>query len=423
MASPGGWRTWNHAVEMSAADTAAGLSGFAHRGAGSDAERRAAGWLASQIGSGGRESEIESFWCRPNWALTNLWHVLLGIAGSLVSVSSPRFGGAFLLFSLLLVVLDGLTERSPARWLTRERASQNVVSEAVGASKVRLIVTANYDAGRTGLVHRRFARGAVAGLRRLTGDVAPGWRSWLVVALLWLLATAVARDRGATGTAIGAAQLIPTAGLVIAAALLIELAGAEVGPAAGDNASGAAVAISLVRTLDVAPPRHLAVELVLQGASDGTMLGLRRYLRARRREIDPRKTFVLGIAPCGAGRPRWWTSDGPLVAVRFDRRAHELLADVAVSEAHLGASPRRGRGTTPALPARAAGIPAISIGCLDDRGLAPRSHQAGDTPGNLDPAALDATLELALALIDALDADLSRRLAQTHASAQTPTAS
>jgi Peptidase family M28 len=408
---------------MSAADTAAGLSGFAHRGAGSDAERRAAGWLASQIGSGGRECELESFWSRPNWALANVWHVLLGIAGSLASVSSPRLGGALVLVSLLLVVFDGLTERSPARWLTRERASQNVISEAVGAGKVRLIVTANYDAGRTGLVHRSFARRAVAELRRLTGDLAPGWRGWLVVALLWLLATALARDRGATGTAIGAAQLIPTAGLVIAAALLIELAGAEVGPAAGDNASGAAVAISLVRALDVAPPRHLAVELVLQGASDGMMLGLRRYLRERRHEIDPRNTFVLGIAPCGAGRPRWWTSDGPLVALRFDRRAREMLADVALSEAHLGAAPRRGRGTTPALPARAAGIPAISIGCLDDRGLAARSHQAGDTPENLDPAALDATLELALALIDALNADLSRRNVQTHAPAQTPTGS
>jgi hypothetical protein len=404
---------------MSAADTAAGLSGFAHRVAGSDAERRAADWLAGQIRGGNREAELETFWGRPNWAMASVWLILLGIAGSLLSVSSPRVGGALVLASLIFVVLDALTERSPARWLTRERASQNVTSESAGATNVRLIVTANYDAGRTGVVHRTLARRAAGGLRRLTGGVGPGWTGWVAIALLWLIVTAVARDRGATGTAIGAAQLIPTAGLVLAAAFLIELAGAEAGPAAGDNASGSAVAIALVRALDVAPPQYLAVDLVLQGASDGRMLGLRRYLRARRREINPGNAIVLGIAPCGAGQPRWWASDGPLLPLRFDRRARELLAGVAASEAHLGASARRGRGTTPALPARAAGIRAISIACLDDRGLHPRSHQAADTPENLDPAALDATLELALALVDALDADLARR----SSPARTPTQS
>jgi Peptidase family M28 len=402
---------------MSAADAAAGLSGFAHRGAGSDAERRAAGWLAAQIQTERREAELETFWCRPNWALANAWYVILAVAGSLVSVSSPRVGGALVLLALVLVILDALTERSPARLLTRQRASQNVVSrpaETAETAAVRLIITANYDAGRTGLVQRGFARRAAAGLRHVSGGAAPGWRGWLVIALVGLVALAVARDRGAAGTTIGIAQLIPTAGLVLAVALLIELAGAEIGPSAGDNASGVAVALALARTLDVAPPRQLAVELVLQGAGDGTMLGLKRHLRARRGTVNARNAIVLGIAPCGAGRPRWWASDGPLIPLRYDPDLRWLLAGVAESEAHLCASPRRGRGTTPALPARAAGIPAVTIGCLDDRGLVPRSHQAGDTPESLDPAAIDATLELALALIDALDAELAGRSGQTE---------
>jgi hypothetical protein len=45
---------------------------------------------------------------------------------------------------------------------------------------------------------------------------------------------------------------------------------------------------------------------------------------------------------------------------------------------------------------------------VDARGLAPRSHQAGDTPAALDPAALDALLQFALTLVDAIDADLAR---------------
>jgi hypothetical protein len=394
---------------MSAADTAAGLSDFAGRGAGSDAERRAASWLVSQVGSAKREAELEPFWTRPNWPLANALLAALGVVGSLVSRSSPLVGGAVVLITLVLVLVDRLSARSPARRLTRERASQNVVSSSGGDAAVRLIVTANYDAGRTGLAHRTFMRRCSAGLRRLTGDAAPGWCGWLVIALLWILALAIARDRGASGTAIGAAQLIPTAGLVIACALLAELGGAAFGPAAADNASGVAVAIALVRALDVAPPRNLDVELVLQGASDGTMLGLRRYMDARGRTLQPRDTVVLGIAPCSAGRLHWWESDGPVVPLRFDRRLRSLLAGVVAVEAHLEARPHRGRGTTPALPARALGLAAITIGCLDERGLVPRSHQASDTPEHLDATAIDSTLELALGLVDALDAELDRR--------------
>ena len=92
-------------------------------------------------------------------------------------------------------------------------------------------------------------------------------------------------------------QLVPTAALVVALALLLDLATAEYGPGAGDNASGVAVTLALVRALEVTPPRRLAVEVVLQGAGDGTMLGLRKHLRARRRELTAADVVVLGLAP------------------------------------------------------------------------------------------------------------------------------
>ena len=79
----------------------------------------------------------------------------------------------------------------------------------------------------------------------------------------------------------------------------------------------------------------------------------------------------------------------------------------------------RGRGASPALPARAAGIPSLTIGCVDGRGLAPRSHQRTDLPEALDPGAMDALLELALTLVDAIDADLARA---TDRSAAAPAA-
>jgi hypothetical protein len=178
-----------------------------------------------------------------------------------------------------------------------------------------------------------------------------------------------------------------------------------------------AVALALARALDAAPPARLAVDIVLQGAGDGGGLGLRKHLRARRGVLRPADAVVLGIAACGAGRPRWWTADGALVPMHYHPRLRQLCAQVARDEAFLSAEPHRGRGATPAFAARLAGIPAITVGSLDERGLPPRSHQPTDLQENLDPAALEATLSLALALVDALDADLARVAPQT----QTPT--
>jgi hypothetical protein len=400
---------WNHARLMRPADIVSRLVGFTGRAAGTDAERRAAIWLRRELSAQGRrDAQLEPFWSRPRWTLAHVWHAALGLAGSLVSVSSPRLGAELILIALLSVIADVLTGFSLGRRLTREAASQNVVS-ASGAGetdRVRLIVTANYDAGHTGLANHPGPRALAAWARRATGNVAPGWLGWLAIALVWLLAAAVLRAGGTRGTLIGVVQLVPTVMLVLTLALLTELAVSERSPAACDNASGVAVALALVRELDAVPPRRLAVDVVLEGAGDGGGIGLRRYLRGRRRRLRPATTIVLGIAACGAGRARWWVSDGALIPVAYNKRLRELCAEVASAEAHLGAAPHHGRGSTPALPARLALLPAITIGALDERGLAPRSHQLGDTSDQIDQESLEAVLAFALALVDAIDADL-----------------
>jgi hypothetical protein len=396
---------------MSAAQTTSELSRFERRIAGSNAERRAASWLAEQLSDTGRELRIEPFWCRPNWALAHAWHVALGLAGSLVAVHSPRVGGALLVAALLSIVADVLTGISPGRRLTPERASQNVVATPAPAEPrkaVRVILTANYDAGRTGLVYRERPRALAAALRRAAAGRAPGWLGWLAIALTALVAIAVLRLQGASGTAIGVVQLLPTIALVLALALLIELGTSEVAPAAGDNATGVATTIALARALDAAPPRSASIEVVLQGAGDTFGLGLRRYLRAHKRELRPANVVVLGVAACAGGTPRWWLSDGQFVPLRYASRIRELCERLVADEPGLGAAPYRGRGATPALQARAAQLPAIAIGCLDSRGLAPHSHQADDTAGAVHEPSLDSALEFGLLLVDAIDGFLAR---------------
>ncbi len=420
---------------MRPAETIEALSGFARRGAGTNSERRSATWLARQVETPRREARIEPFWCRPNWALAHAWHATLGLAGSLLAVNSPRVGGALVLVALLSVVADELLGVSPGRRLTFEHASQNVVGTPAGAAAASptsasatatapspamptLIITANYDAGRTGLVHHPGLRALSARLNRLTGGRAPGWLGWLSLALVWLLVVAVLRLEGSKGSTVGVLQLIPTVGLVIALALLLELASSDYGPAAGDNGSGTAAAIALAAALDTAPPRHADVHLVLQGASDGSGLGLRRHLRARRRTLKAANTIVIGVGPCGAGRLRWLLSDGPLVPLRYLPRLAAICGSVATDEPEMEAERTRGRGALPAYPARAARLPAISITCADPaNGLVPRSHRKSDTPDAIDPLSTDDTVQFGLMLVERIDAFLADRATADRATA------
>ncbi len=406
---------------MASPDLAATLSGFDARVAGSDAERRAARRLVNELSCSGQDVRVEPFWCRPNSALAHAWHVLLGLAGGLIAVGSPTVGAALVLIALFSVIVDGQLGFSLGRRLTPERASQNVIAtpRAGGTSArepsdppppskpVRLIITANYDAGRVGVVYATRPRAAAAWLARLTGGLSPGWVGWLGVMLAWLLVTSVLRVAGGNGTAIGAVQLPPTIVLVIALAALLELATGSVAPGAGDNGSGTAVAVALACALAVAPPAHANVELVLQGAGDPGAIGFKRYLRAHRSERTRANTVIVGVAACGRGRPAWWQSDGAFLPLRTAAPLRELSAAVAADEPHLGARPHRGRSVSPVYPAIQRRLPAITIGCLDARGLAPDSHRPADTADRLDPESTDAAIQFALLLVDAVDGYLA----------------
>jgi hypothetical protein len=394
---------------MRALETAAGLEGFERRGAGSNSERRAARWLADQLSTSGRDVLVEPFWCRPNWPMTHLWHVGLALAGSLVSVASALAGAIMLVVALASILADALTGVSPGRRLTSERASQNVVAAPRTGPKnaLHLIITANYDAGRAGLAYRERFRRVTSALRRASFGLSPGWLGWLSLTTLALLAIAILRIEGHTSKLIGAIQLAPTIVLVFAVALLLELATADAGPAAGDNGTGVGVAIELARALDTAPPRHVSVELVLQGAGDEGGIGLRRYLRARRVDRTPGNTIVLGVAACSQGYPRWWVSDGPFIPLRYSRQLSRLCSEIAAQEPVLHVSPHAGRGATPALPARLLRRQSISIGCLDPKGIVPRSHQRDDTADRIETSALDAGVQFGLMLVDEIDAWLA----------------
>jgi hypothetical protein len=389
-----------------------------NRAPGSDAERRVAAWLGEHLRAGGRSARLETVWVRAQWPLVMALHAAAAVAGAVVSVWEPAIG-----LGVVLVVLASLIGDLLGRWywlrrLTPRRATQNVVSPPPAPAAIRLIVCANVDAGRAGA-----ARGDPwalweARLRRALRGHLPSVLGLLTFTVLLLAGVAGARLAGASGQTVGVIQLVPTVIALIAFAALIDIALSDASPGACDNASGVAVALELVRALDAAGLANLEVELVLAGAGDGPALGIAAHLRGRRRERRAEDTVVLSIEACAAGTPCWLARDGQLLPLRYHPRLVALCERIARDERHLQARGLASHGCAQAHPARRIGWPAIALGARDEHGRVPRAHTAADVPELVDERAMATTLELALALVSALDADLgARRVPSPAASA------
>jgi hypothetical protein len=395
---------------MEAMDTVRTLTGFAARGPCTDAERRAALWLARALRDEGREAELDTIWVRPQWAWVHALHALLAVVGSVLSVGVPVAGLAVLAFTLVSLWLD-LAARAPvARLVMRRRATQNVRAPAPpregDGRRVRLVVTAHYDAGHSGLVYREGPRRAVA--RAFRGH-APSPLTVLLAAVIVLTVVAALRVGGAAETPLRIVQLAASIVVLFALALLLDAALSPTVPGANADASAVAVTLAVAAALDRDPPLHLAVDLVLAGAGEGPALGMRAEVRRLRRRLAREEVVVLELRPCGRGRPRYWTRDGLGLPLRLHPGLVEQADRVAAEERHLDAARHRGAACSGAYVARAAGYAAIAVGCLDDAGLAPGFHQHHDVPEALEPDAMTAALELCLGLVDRLDADVGRR--------------
>lgn len=391
---------------MPALDEVIALAAAPGRGAGTDAERRAAARLRDELRARGRPARLETIWVRPQWAAVWAAHCLLAIAGSLLAARVAVAGLALLGATLLSLALELTGRPSLPSLLFGRRATQNLVSDPLtAAGRVRLVIVAPLDAPRTGTLLADPWSRLDGWLRRHVPGPLGSPAAWLWLLVLALAGFAAARVAGAGGVALGAAQLVPTVAVLILFGALVEVATSPPSPG-GSQAAAVAVALDLVAALDADPPRHLDVELVLTGGSDGPQPGMAAYVRARR-DRRPEEVAVLALGPCGGGTPRFFLTEGLLAPLRLHPRLIELAAWTAQVEPELGARAAR-RGLSAAWPARRRRWPAISVACLDELGRAPRHRTVDDTTGRLEGRARRAALELCLGLVARLDADLER---------------
>jgi hypothetical protein len=389
------------------------LCSFEGRRAGTDAERRAANWLVERLRSIGRRAEADPTYVHPQWALVAALHCLLALAGSLIAISEPPVGFAIVLATAFSLYLDLNGRFYLLRLLFFRRASQNVVSRGSRPDAPgRLIVTAHYDAPRTGAAYQRRWRDLAARLARLLPvPFSPARLVFWSIALL--LPALGLRMAGLEDNWVSLVQLPPTLVLIVAVFMLADVELSEVVPGANVNASGVATALSIADELERDPPAHLETWIVLPGAGEGINEGMRAFVRAHRDELDPKATWFLNLEGVGHGHVRYEISQGRVVSFGMASRLTQLCAAIAdadrEAENGYGAEPLRSGLSSGSLPPLLAGFPATTISCLARGELVPANYRtAADVPEAIDQAALERAHAFALDLIRALDRDLER---------------
>jgi hypothetical protein len=386
-----------------------GLCSFEGRWPGTDAERRAANWLGERLHGMGRRVQVEPTYVQPEYSLAIALHVALAVAGSLIALVSGLVGFAMVLLAAVSLYLDQNTRLNLLRRLLFRRASQNVVSPGRNpGSPARLVLSAHYDAAKTGYVFG-------ARSNRLAGRLSERTRVLLgpIRLIFWggivpLLVISGLRMAGVEARWLDVAQLVPVVLLLVSFVLLVDIALSAVVPGAYDNASGVAAVLSAAAALDADPPDHLDVWVVLPGAEEANAQGMARYLQAHHKEIDPERTFFVNVDSVSFGSLRYLASEGAIVSYPMDRRLLELCEAVAAGESRFGAEPIRIPAHTDALPARTRGLRAISVLSVEDGLPPPYYHTPEDTPDKLDEGAMSNAVDFTVALIRALDRDVGR---------------
>ena len=282
------------------------LCSFEGRLAGTDAERRAANWLAERLRELGRRVEVEPTYVHPQCGRSSTPPTACSaFAGSLVAISIPALGFALVLVAATSMYLDLNGRFYLLRSLFFRRASQNVVSPGprpTAPARADPLRPLRRRPQRRRLRPRPRPR-ASPGSRRARrsrsgrfGSCSGRWRFCCRCSALRMAGIDSDAGRGPPAPPHPGPPRWRSSRWST-----IELS--EVVPGANDNASGVATALSLAAELDAEPPENLDVWVVLDGGEECLQEGMRAFVRSRRKRARPRD-HLLHRARLGRRRRR-----------------------------------------------------------------------------------------------------------------------
>jgi len=361
-------------------------------------ERAAARWACERLAhAGALDARTEPFRARA----TNSWSFAAhGLAGLAALRLRGRRGALLALAALASLERDASGCAPWRRRVIGGGRGANAVARVPpgGPPRARVVLVAHLDAARTGLAWSPAVvrTGAARRLRTRRAEPVMG----LHAAGLGAAAAAalLPRERATQRLAAGFAAVTNAA----AVGLNLDIARSPTVPGANDNATGVAAVLELTRLLAAAPLAHTELVVALVGAEESGMGGFHAFLRAHRGELDPPRTFVLGLDTLGCGTPILAAAEGAVLTHRY-RPADLALVDAgaAASGEPAPARWRIGAWTDPLL-ALQAGLPTASLLSMGP-GYYPHYHHPSDVPAHVDWACVGACARIALGTLRTYD--------------------
>ncbi len=352
------------------------------REAGSDAERRAAHWLAEQFRHAGYDVAVDTFPAITDFVAVYAPLTALGVASLVLAWWWPLAGVIGGLGSAALLALENLSFQVFSR-LIRFRRSQNVIARRPpsGQPDQDIIVTAHVDSG-------------------VVSDVRNVVLVWLL--FLGILASCVAVAVVSAAVLVGAPRWALLIGLPFALNLTIctgimlhQAITSPVVAGAGDNASGVAAMLQAARELPAL--RRSTVWLVGTGAEESGLMGAVELLR--RHPFSRQRSWFINLDMVCGGTLRTARVEGMLIPLDADPVLCRIAAEEGAAEGiTVGSEVLRAMSTDGCVPL-VRGYRTVTLSSSEGYW-----HQVADTADNVSPATVAHAALLIRRMIERLDA-------------------
>ena len=359
-------------------------------------ERRAAEWLAGELGAAGcRDVRVEEERAHGGY----WWPLGLLNAAALAAATMGRRAAALVGGLAATAVYDDVS--GGRLWFRRRalphRPTYNVVAETGDPHAERTVVfMAHHDAAHSGLVFHpalpRIAMERMPELHAKADQSVPILYGVFLGPLLLAL-------WGLTGRRL--LRVLGTCFAAGATCTMADIGRSAVVPGANDNLGAVGVIVALAHSLAANPPAGVRVILLSTGSEESFMEGMQAYKRRHFADL-PRATTEFVCLEC-VGSPQLCVveAEGMLRMRHYPEAAREALAragDEAGVELVRGL--RTVAATDALIPLRA-GYRACTLGGIDETKFPSNYHWPSDTPDNLSWESLEGALRVCEAYVRA----------------------
>jgi hypothetical protein len=372
------------------------------RGPTTEAEARAAAYAAARLEqAGARQVSVETFRSVPS-----LWWAL-EIASALPLVSTVLYywtGGEAWEWSVLLCLAALFILAAELNFwrvslsnILPKRVSQNVYGRVPPKteSRKKLVIIGHLDTNRTPILFRS----------RLVRHLPLILMGVIISVVLKVMAFLIGTAVGARGVVLGVSLLLD---IPIVAVLGAMVHGDLLSPfteGANDNATGAAMVLSLGEFFVRHPLEQTEYWPLCTGCEEATLTGIRSFLDRHGKELQD--AYFVDLECLGIGKLRYITYEGILKKCYSNPGLVRAAADAAeqIGEHGIAAMPLK-RGYTETTMVLKKGLKGITIMAIPaGRDEVPHWHQVSDRIENIDSQALNRAMRYLVALARELDSE------------------